>query len=268
MKIYSVSINKTIFLLILFFYITAFSQEILNVHVTEWPPIYYQDKAGHWTGLDVELFKAIIKKAGLKQIFKNQPWIRGLKELESGSIHVVLNMNRTKERSVYTNWIGPIRKDDIICIIVKKKNRSMPVDSLDDLVKVSKKYNKKFGFQRGVFYSKEFNERIKNDSEFLEHFAVVADTNINFKLTLYNRILGCFESPLRLGHLIKNDPKFKNLSTLPFRFKKGDEVDDIYYGISKKSVNKDTLKKIQEAYSKCKKDGTIKRIIRKWNKKF
>jgi ABC-type amino acid transport substrate-binding protein len=267
MKIYP-AVTKTIFVLILLFYTTAFSQETLKIRVTEWKPLYYQDKSGDWTGLDVEMIKAIVKNAGFKHIFENKPWIRGLKELESGSIHVVLNMNKTKERSVYANWIGPIREDDNSSIIVKKGFKPKSIKSLDDIVELSKKYNKQFGIQRGVFYSKEFNERIQKDSKFSKHFAVSGDAVLNYRLTLYGRILGFFESPLSIGFLIKNDPKFKNLSILPFRFRTGDEIDEIYFGVSKKGVDRDALKKLQEAFIKCKKDGTIKRILSEWDQKY
>ncbi len=267
MKIYP-AVTKTLFVLILLFCMTAYSQETLKIRVTEWPPVYYQDKSGQWTGLDVELIRIILKRAGLKATFDNRPWIRGLKELEYGKIHIMLNMSKTKERSAYTYWIGPIRKDKNMCVVLKKGIKKLPINSIDDLVTMSKKYSKQFGLQRGGFYSKKFNERLNKDPEFSEHFADVGDIYTNVKLTLYGRILGFVESPFNMAYLIKNDQRFKNLSIHPFRFKKGDEIEDIYFGVSKAGVNKHTLKKIQDAYEIYKKDDTLKKIVRKWNNKF
>ena len=51
-------------------------------------------------------------------------------------------------------------------LVVKKGNEGLDINSLDDMIKVSKKLNKSFGHQVGAFWSDEYNIRLDKDSIF------------------------------------------------------------------------------------------------------
>ncbi len=244
----------------------SIAQDTIRVRLTEWPPNYYQDASGDWTGLDVEIMKAIMKTAGLKFQFVNEPWVRGLKNLEHGETHMMMNMSKTDERSAYINWIGPVRATSGMGLIVKKENVSLPIKTLDDLVAVAKDKGKKYGFLRGAFYSQEFNDRINNDKEFQQYFEPISRSELNIRKTIGNRILGFFESLLGMKYRIINNSKYNELVVHPFRFKS--DSSGIFIGVSKKGVDPETLKRIQKSFEKNKENGTIKLIIEKWNRRF
>jgi len=255
----SISLIFVIFILVMMFCIdTLHSQETLVIRVTDWAPIYYKDHNDDWTGLDVEIIETILNEAGLKPKFKNQPWVRGLKNLEKGVTHIVMNMARTDERSKYTNWLGPIRKSAGMGLIVSEKNVSLPVKNLDDLVKVPKDKGKMFGYQRGAFYSQEFKDRLEQDKEFENYFDPISKINLNIKKVLAGRILGFFESPLSLSYRIKYNPDYKGLAIHPFRFKRKIK-DEIFYGLSKKGIKSEIFEKINKAFDKLNQKGVIKK---------
>ena len=66
--------NPSILILVLLFLFPCFqdnvaaADEVINIRVTDFPPNYYKDENGNWTGLGVELSSIIVKTAGFKTI--------------------------------------------------------------------------------------------------------------------------------------------------------------------------------------------------------
>ncbi len=255
-----------VFICMMVFVLEGFAQDKMVTRTTNWPPIYYQDASGNWTGLDVELIKAVFEKAGIQYAFKDLPWARGLKNMENGNTHFMMNLSKTEERAVYMHFIGPVRQTSGMGLITKKGNETWATKTLDDLVKIAKEKGKRFGYQRGAFYSKDFNDRIENDTEFKKHFEIISKATLNVKKTLKGRILGFFESPLVMKYRIKNEKNYFGLTVHQFKFKQ--EGSDVYFGASKKGVDPDTLSKFKSAFDKCKSEGTLDKIVDEWEKIF
>lgn len=114
--------------------------------------------------------------------FKELPWSRAIYYRQNGQLDYLTNLTKTDERSDYTYWIGPLRKD-MIQLIVNKENVSLEINNLDDLVTVCQKHGKRFSYQDGVFYSDKFKERIENDADFKECFIKSYEMLNNFKMT-------------------------------------------------------------------------------------
>ncbi len=81
----------------------------IKLRVIEFPPFYYQDENGQWTGLEVELAEALLKEAGLKPEYVPLPWSRALKSMEVGEAELMMNLVKTPEREEYMHFIGPER---------------------------------------------------------------------------------------------------------------------------------------------------------------
>ncbi len=253
-------------IVLLLFSMNAFSQEVLKVRTAEWPPLYYQDNNENWTGLDVELMRALLKEAGMTPQFRKQPWARGLKDMKDGKTKLMMNLSKTEERSEYMHWIGPVREVPGMALIVKKGNESFPIKNLEDLTNVARNKGK-FGYQRGAHYSNEFNKRI-NDPEFAKYFEIISRAKLNAKKTLAGRILGFFESPLVMKYRIKNHVEYQNLAVHSFRFTREPGSSNVYFGVSKAGVNMKTVNKLQAAFQKCNSNGTFQKINDEWDKKF
>ncbi|MFE8070468.1 transporter substrate-binding domain-containing protein [Marinobacteraceae bacterium S3BR75-40.1] len=234
----------------------ATTANTLKVRVTDFPPNYYQGPDGHWQGLSVELAAAIIERAGYRPVFVEQPWARGLKSMRSGTLHYMTNMQRTAERSEYLNWLGPVRQDEMV-LIVHAKDRAMPVDSLEDMVRVCHQRKKRFGYQPGVFYSEEFERRIGQDPEFAACFEAISQGELNFRKVMTHRILGFFESRIAAIYRMQNNPDYRALALHPFVLSRS----DVYHGISQAGVAPDVLKRLRQAYLALVNEGTLAEIV-------
>lgn len=251
-------INTKLFLL-LFLSLLLIEAQTIKIRVFDFPPQYYKDKQGNWHGLDVELAKAIVKEAGFQYEFIDKPWTRALKDIQEGKIDLMMNLSMTKERSKFLNWIGRIRTSRMV-LVVNKENVNLPIKNLDDLIKISKKYNLPFGIQQDGFYSKEFNEMLKNPN-FAKHFTEVTNANQFAPRTERNMLLGFFESQISMVYQIKRNPEFKDLAIHNFILAE----EPVYMGISKK-VSNSIFNKLKFAYEKLERNGTLKKIRASYKK--
>ncbi len=230
----------------------------LRICVSNFPPLYYKDEKGLWTGLEVELVTAIVKKAGLEVVYKDVPWSRALYEMRRGNLDLMSNLSMTAERSEYMNWIGPVRVS-VMGLAVLKSDENLPITKIDDFITIAKARNSAFGIQNDVFYSREFNERLK-DSEFSGAFEFVNDGNLNPIKTISGRIIGYLEELYYLRYILTQKPDYKNLVIHKFTL----EPEQIYIGVSKQSVSDEIYQKLKKAFSELKSDGTIDAILRKY----
>jgi len=247
--------------LILFIYIgiILIQSQTMKIRVFDFPPQYFKDKQGNWQGLDVELAKAVVEEAGFKCEFIDRPWTRALKEINNGTLDIMMNLTISKERSNYLNWIGPIRTSRIV-LVVKKENVNLPIESIDDLAKISEKYKLTFGIQQDGFYSKEFNSKLK-DPNFEKFFTKITNANQYAPRTNRNMILGFFENQVSMVYQIKTKSEFKDLAIHNFILSE----DPVYLGVSKK-VSKENFKKLKLAFEKLERNGSLQKIRSSYKK--
>ncbi|WP_028865078.1 substrate-binding periplasmic protein [Psychromonas aquimarina] len=239
--------------------ISAFSTDnIIKVRVSDFPPLYYMDDAGEWSGLDVELAGALIKEAGFKAKFIPTSWAAGLKHIENGTLDMMMNMSNTAERSKYANWIGPERKTQMV-LVVSEGNQYMPIKELDDFIKISKAQNIRFGIQYNVHYSNEFNNKMKN-SQFMNCFELVKNIKMSARKVKAKHIMGFFEEKVSMVYRIQNDPNYDGLVIHPFIL----QEEDVFFGISKKT-SREVYEKLQKAFVKLEQNGTLESIRKRYS---
>ncbi|MCP4117944.1 MAG: amino acid ABC transporter substrate-binding protein [Desulfobacteraceae bacterium] len=225
----------------------------VNVRVIDYPPATFIDESGKWTGIDVELARAVIEGAGLEPRFIPSVWSGALKRMKMGDLHFMMDLTITDERSEYLHWIGPER-DEITVLVVKKKDINLPVRSLDDIPIIAKERGKKIGVVKGARYSDEFNEKIKNQ-EFSASFEMVATQNLNLRKLNAGRILGYFTDKENIEYRIKHDPLFRDIAIHGFVLAQR----PVYFGVSKKvSPNIYTL--LKESFHRLEANGVLDKI--------
>jgi ABC-type amino acid transport substrate-binding protein len=230
---------------------------VLKVRVTKFPPQYYQDNLGQWTGLDVELARSLVEKADFIPEFVDRPWSRSLEEMKNGKLHIMMNLSQTPERTEFMEWIGPERYAQMV-LVVKKENVSLPIQKFDDFISVGAQKKIQFGIQKNAFYSQEFNDRLENQ-EFAQWFYPISDANLNPSKTIAGRILGFFEDRDSVKYKLMHDPEYANLAEHPFALAES----PVYFGISKAGISPEILARLQKAYTELEKDGTFKEIREK-----
>lgn len=256
--------ERVLFALVQLVLITSISDaKEIHVRVAEWPPLYYQDKSGDWSGLEVELAGKIIQTAGFEPKYISVPWKRSLLMMKNGDLQMMLNLSKKKERSEYMYWLGPVRYDKFV-LVVKNGNERLPIKTLDDFITVYQKNKIKFGYTSGVNYGDVFNHRLATDEKFAESFETIHDPKLNMKKVVHSRNLGFFEAKTDIVYQIKTMPEYQNLAIHPFILHRNENDEACYVGISKKGVDPETYRKLDEAYHKLRKNNSLKPILDKY----
>lgn len=229
----------------------------IRISDSDFPPQYYHNSSGNLTGIDVEIARLLVKAAGLTPEFVARPWSRALSEMQDGNLHMMLNLSITPERSEFMNWIGPERYDEIV-FVVQEADVGLLIKSLDDFVVQVKKMGKKVGIQQDVFYGEEFQKKFE-DKDFSAAFEIAPTAVANPKKLQVDRILGFFESKTAVMYKMRNDPEYKGLAVSPFIITKS----PVYFGISKKGITQDVLKKLVQAYDKILANGQLNMVRNK-----
>ncbi|MCP3940562.1 MAG: amino acid ABC transporter substrate-binding protein [Desulfobacteraceae bacterium] len=242
-----------LFYLIISIFSVSYANDEINIRVSNFPPQYFKDSNGKWTGLDVELARAIVLQAGLKPVFVDMSWQAALIRLRHGQIQILTNVNRTPERENKYRWIGPERQTNM-ALIVKMEHSNVPIKDIDDLIIIASQQNKKFGIEKGVFYSKEFNDRLKTD-EFNKYFEIINKTNLNFEKLRLGRILGFFEDKVSLSYKIRHDPEFSDLVLHGFQL----HGEPVYFAITPK-ISDVLFERLENAFLKLENNGSLEKI--------
>ncbi len=230
----------------------VFSQQItVRVPVGNiYAPFFVQDETGNWSGLSIELAEALLAEAELTPVYVPLPFPRALAYIREGQLDMMLNLTITEDRKEFTSFIGP-QLDEIVVIVVKKDS-DFHINSLDDL----KALSKNIGIERGKIYGTNFEEKRKLDKSFSNRLDEVTEINLNEIKLEKDRLSAFLGFGYNTFYRIKTDPLYKNFKVHPFVV----NTDWVYFGFSKKSVNKETLSRLVSAYEQAARKGVFDKI--------
>lgn len=227
--------------------------ETIRIRVAEFPPQYYRDASGEWTGIDVELAKALVEAAGFKAEFVDLPWSRGIADLGQGRVDLMMNLSITPDREEIMRFIGPERMSSKV-LVVREGMGNLPIRTLDDLPGVSRRLGRNFGIQDDVIYSRAFSDRMRNP-DFARYFESVPASRLNNLKLSSDRILGFFEDRLTVAYQLARNPEWRGLAMHPFALQES----AVYFGVSRK-VDQAVFQRLRQACEALEKDGTFARI--------
>ena len=115
------------------------------------------------TGMDIELSKAITRKANFNFKFIEEPWDTQLKMLKEGKIDVMLSGLQSSERLKEFRISNPIRKECTVIYTRKGTAENSKFKTAESFLSWIKKNNLKIGITKGNIYtSEEINNFIAN----------------------------------------------------------------------------------------------------------
>lgn len=251
---------KNIFIVFIYLLlcIGALVGQTIKVRVANYPPQYYKNESGEWTGIDVELIKAVVKEAGMAIEFIEMPWSRALTSIKTGEIDIICNVSKTDERSEFMQWIGPERYTQMV-LIVRKEDKGLKIKSLDEMLLAVKKTGKKIAAQQNAYYGDEIKKRIASDTQFEEAFVFIPESSQFLPMLQKGRILGYIEERSNIAYKIKKDLQYADFFVHPFIIHK----DPVYFAVTKILPDSDFLK-LQRAFSALEKKGTLEMIRKQW----
>ena len=169
----------------------SFYQDVtLSFMAYEGSPYYSRNAEGEWGGMNVELARALANRAGLSLKPLKYPWNRSLMSLENGQLDMMVELSRTPERERFTHFLGVSFHEQLVLIVRSDQAEELRKSllQLDDLARP--------GYLRGirgkVFYSEEFNARLRTDLGFAAHFDAVSYTKVNLDRLKIGRLTGVF----------------------------------------------------------------------------
>jgi len=217
-----------------------------------WYPYQFHNKENKLTGIDIEIFNLIAKEAQMSISYVELPWQRHLLYIQSGMIDIAFGASLTKERQKTSYFSIPYRKESVNLFVKKGFSQSMKLNKLSDLI------NSEYliGVENGYYYGEEF-QRLQSTPEFLSRIHGVLDIEQNVKMLMKGHIDGFLSDPITMQAFIKKYKYQDQLEkhSLPIY------QSDIYIMLSKKSMTKDDLDKLNKAILVIKQNGQLTEII-------
>ncbi|MFT7184691.1 MAG: ABC-type amino acid transport substrate-binding protein [Pseudohongiellaceae bacterium] len=240
----------------------TFAEKILiRAESDAYPATYIETES--WEGMDIDIISEIFLRAKLDYYIINMPFKRSLIQIKEGKIHLIPNLTKNKERSVYMNWLGPIR---ITCIglVVQKKDQVVSIKTTNDLIKVAHQENKKVGYLTGSSFSEIFDYRLKSDSNLQEILSFLPDKNQHLEMLKLGRIFGYFHDGFEIQKRFLDQNYAQQYSGLALHsYQIEDSCSGAYIGISRK-LDKTNYMKIKTSFDAMKDDETFSKIHLKW----
>jgi len=245
----------------LFSYSTFAETFTIRASKHDFPAAYMKDN--NWEGMDIALIKEVFLRAKLNYHIVEMPFKRSLAQIQNGKVDLIPNLVKNEERSIYLDWLGPVR---ITCIglVVLKKDENMPIETVDDLIEVAQQKKKKFGYVNGASYSELFDYRLKNDPSLAEVLYILNDNTLKLEMLKVGRMIGFFSDEFEIRQRILDQEyshKYEGLVLHSYRIEQS--CTGAYFGLSKKIDSRDYQKLIM-AFHSMKDDGTFAKIHLNW----
>jgi polar amino acid transport system substrate-binding protein len=243
------------FLLTLTLTVSGYSECKIKAAWEPYEPYQFKDSKGNYTGLDLDIVKAVFEEAGCKIDFLEIPWKRQLACVEDGNINTIMGVSMLPERKKYANFSEPYRNESFAIFLEKGGNNKYKINKLEDLIK----YNLTLGTVLGYYYGKKFDQAMKNP-EFKKLIDEVKDEETNIKKLKAGRINAILIDPFVGVNELKKMKMLDKVDKAPLTL----ISEPIHAIFSKKSTTPDTVKTFNKGLKKLKESGKLNKIIAKY----
>lgn len=238
--------------------INAFADMTLNSATRHSPPFYIINN-GQMSGLDYELANVIFNKAGITVKYDTANpvfWKEILNQVKSGEKDFIGEATDTKERENWALFSKTYRIDSQS--VVTKNSQSDSFSNAVEFIKFIKmNKNLKIGIVDGVVYnSKEINDLIKNPGSTI----LVTKNTHEQLLELLNSNMVDY---IVIDTLLANQELAKMNTKSNFNVIDINSIMPLHFMFSKKTVNQDTVDKINLAIDASAKE--IEAIMKKYH---
>lgn len=231
--------------------------DTLSLLVVDSEPHSFKDASGHWRGLTVDQARALADAAGLRLVCMEVPWNRALKYLQTGQLDLIGQLSKSPERETFVHFLGESFVEQVV-LVVRPDFSHPPLQTLDDLTAPGMLW----GIRNSVFYSRDFNTRLRQDPQFARHFESASKAHINLRKVRSNRLTGLFAYQLNYDYSIKTGTLFDGLIALQVPFFPPQPA---YFGITRR-MPPEKMARVQKAFDKLQAQGVFADIVRRWTR--
>ncbi|KRL38156.1 substrate-binding periplasmic protein [Liquorilactobacillus uvarum] len=214
------------------------------------PFAYIDNKTKKFSGVDADIIKEIAKRMGVKKVeMKQVPFENLIVELNKGSIDMVTDaMYIRKDRLQKAAFTDVWYKEGEAVVIPK----SSSVKSVADLS------NKVIGAQKGTAFL-DIAEKWKKEGKVKDVQIFGKQTDLMLAVNT-GKVAACVTDGIVANYTLSKDPSLDLKILTPY---KAEETGKI--GAAVRSSDKSLLKEVNKQLNAMKKDGTLKKILTKYN---
>ncbi|MCP4180840.1 MAG: transporter substrate-binding domain-containing protein [bacterium] len=213
------------------------------------------------TGMDIELSKAITRKANFNFKFIEEPWNTQLQMLKDGDIDVMLSGLQSPERFKEFRISSPIRKECTVIYTRKEEASDINFKTAKSFLDWIKQNDFKIGVTKGNIYTNDTINNFIADPENKNYIKTARCDFVNLSNLKNSNVAAVFVDRTAGASIVGiNDWQNEVVSLYYPRF----ESRDVCYMLSKKTSNIGDLKSINAAISSLKSDGGYESIVKSY----
>lgn len=224
----------------------ALCAQPLTIYTEIFPPDQFIGPGGQLTGLSIEILREIQRRTHNQDPIQVVSWARGYHEALTRPDVVLLSMARSAERDALFEWIGPI-KESRSCLYVRSDSKIV----LAELMQAR-------NLQRIGVYKDDVRDQFLTQAGFTNLDRSV-DQGIILKKLMAGRVDAMACVPDSLGNLLRAEGLAPDCLRPACAFLET----QVFIALSK-GTRASVLQAWSEAFRGMKKDGTFRRIQRKY----
>ncbi|EPJ47390.1 MAG: hypothetical protein OFPII_12770 [Osedax symbiont Rs1] len=237
-------------LVMMLFSVNGYSECVIKFRVYDSPPFYFKNDQGNWAGLSVDLVRAMTEQANCKMVFISAPWKRALYLIKHGKVDLMSGVSETDERSVYIDFFAK-QSEEIISLVVPVDS-DYTINSLDDF----KNLPMQVGMFHGSFYGHELKQKLDIDYNFSLKIQSFGSIESILHSMAHQRLSAFFYNQTQVKNLLASFNDGINYKVHPYIVNR----ENIYYGLSRKSVDAKLKQRLLKAYILLEQRGVFKGI--------
>lgn len=253
-------IKIKVFLAITFLFISTplLSCTLVLAVSDDFPPYHMRHADNTWSGISIDIAKLLVTKAGCELAVLDVPWIRAIKLLKEGKVHILTNFTKNQQRSQFSYFLGPHHIEQVSFIAPKTMN--LNVSNISQL----KNFKGSIGITRGNFFGPEFEKYVLQSVDVKNKVVEIKSNNDRYHMLLQGRINGMFDDKLSANYLLAKHQTNNQQFVIRFSF----NASPVYFGVSKKALSTALRKKLNNAWLDILEMNLIADVYQKYGLEF
>jgi polar amino acid transport system substrate-binding protein len=228
---------------------------VVTVRMDDVPPYLMTIGDGKPGGLSADVALAALDRIGCQAEFRNMPFARAIKSLQTGELGLLTDIFQTPEREEFILY-SQVPLDMPNVLYVRREDRGRwPIKSLADFPRLGIH----LGMTRGALFSAE-QQSEANSPEFHAIVEEVSNHQSQWRMLAEKRVDAVICDPL----VADWDLRRMHLDDQIVRDKFVTGTQPSYFGFSRKLVSEDFVARFDAAFRDMLKDGTVAKILEKY----
>jgi polar amino acid transport system substrate-binding protein len=225
---------------------------MVSVGWDDYPP-YQMATAGEQQGIDMDIVRSALERAGYQVNFIKLPWARQLLMLKNGNLALSMSASKSEERARYAVWSNVYRSEG--AALIGLQSNPATITSLKQL----RGQNIKIGLIRDSSYPGEY-ESLLVDPQFRQLLEFTTINLQNLAKLRRGRINYLIDDPVTIQYQAKMNPGPDVRVMLEIA------NEGSHFMVSKNFVAGEPafIGRLNDSLDTLKRDGTIKRIFSKY----